>query len=135
MVIPSQSLTLGQTFPLNPRQKDSKIAFYICFPIEETEIQRGEVALLGAHTASKWCFFFVLAAQSRPTLLQPHGSSVHGISQAEILEWVAIHFCRESSRLRDRTHVSCVGRWILYHRATREVLEVVGQGFIKPRCI
>ena len=42
------------------------------------------------------------------------GSSVHGIFQARILEWVAISFSRESSRPRDWTHVSCIGRWILY---------------------
>ena len=29
------------------------------------------------------------------------GSSVHGILQARILEWVAISFCRESSGPRD----------------------------------
>ena len=37
---------------------------------------------------------------------------------AKILKWVAMSSCRESSWLRDRTHVSCVswvGRWILYH--------------------
>ena len=31
------------------------------------------------------------------------GSSVHGIFQARVLEWVAISFSRESSQLRDRT--------------------------------
>ena len=36
------------------------------------------------------------------------GSSVHGIFQARILEWVAISFFKVSSRPRDRTHVSCV---------------------------
>ena len=36
------------------------------------------------------------------------GSSVHGIFQARILEWVAISFSKESSRPRDRTHVSDV---------------------------
>ena len=46
-------------------------------------------------------------------------SSVHGISQARILEWVAI-FSREFSRLGDQTQVSCIGRQILYHQATRE---------------
>ena len=35
-------------------------------------------------------------------------SSVLGISQARILEWVAISFSRRSSWPRDRTHVSCV---------------------------
>ena len=38
----------------------------------------------------------------------PPGSSVHGILQARILEWVAISSSRESSQPRDRTHVSCV---------------------------
>ena len=47
-------------------------------------------------------------------------SSVHGISQTRILEWVAISFSRGSSQLRDQTCVSCIGRWILYHWATWE---------------
>ena len=33
------------------------------------------------------------------------GSSLHGILQASVLEWVAISFCRGSSRPRDRTWV------------------------------
>ena len=41
--------------------------------------------------------------------------SVHGISQARILEWVAISFSRGSSRPGDRTHVSCTGMQIFYH--------------------
>ena len=36
------------------------------------------------------------------------GSSIHGIFQARILEWVAISFSRRSSKPRDRTQVSCV---------------------------
>ena len=39
----------------------------------------------------------------------PPGSSVHGILQVRILEWVAILFSRGSSWLRDRTLVSCIG--------------------------
>ena len=50
------------------------------------------------------------------------GSSVHGICQARILEWVAISFSRGSSRARNRILVTCVDRWILYHWATREAL-------------
>ena len=38
----------------------------------------------------------------------PPGSSVHGILQARILEWVAISFPRGSSWPRGQTHVSCV---------------------------
>ena len=50
-------------------------------------------------------------AQLCPTLCDPmdcslQGSSVHGIFQARVLEWVAISFSRGSSRPRDRTWVS-----------------------------
>ena len=48
------------------------------------------------------------------------GSSVHGILQVRILEWVAISFSRGSSWLKDGTCTSCFGSWILYHPATRE---------------
>ena len=37
----------------------------------------------------------------------PSDSSIHGILQARILEWVAIPSSRGSSRPRDQTHVSC----------------------------
>ena len=50
------------------------------------------------------------------------GSSVPGISQARILEWVAISFSRGSSQPRNQTHVSCMSRQILYHWATWEVV-------------
>ena len=53
------------------------------------------------------------------------GSSVHGISQAIILERVAISHSRASSWARDWTCVSCIsciGSRILYHWATREAL-------------
>ena len=55
------------------------------------------------------CLFKV--TQSCPTLCDPvdcspPGSSIHGILQASILEWVAISFSRGSSQLRDRTQVS-----------------------------
>ena len=36
------------------------------------------------------------------------GSSIHGIFQARILEWVAIPFFKESSQPRDQTQVSCI---------------------------
>ena len=50
------------------------------------------------------------------------GSSVHGMFQARILEWVSISSSRGSSRPRDRTHISCIGRWVLYEWATRGAL-------------
>ena len=48
-----------------------------------------------------------------PVDCRPPGCSVHGISQARILEWIAISYSRESSHPRDWTHVSCIGRWVL----------------------
>ena len=60
--------------------------------------------------------------QSCPTLCHPvdyspPGSSVPGILQARILEWVTVLFSRGSSQPRDRTHIyiSCIGRQVLYH--------------------
>ena len=55
-----------------------------------------------------------------PTECSPPGSSVPGISQARILEGMAISFFRGSSRPRDRTCISCVSRQVLYHRVIRE---------------
>ena len=46
------------------------------------------------------------------------GSCFHGILQARILEWVVISFSKGSSLPRDQIHVSCIGKWILYHWAT-----------------
>ena len=71
-------------------------------------------------------------AQSCPTLCDPMdcsppGSSVHGILQARILEWVAISFSRGSSQPRDWTRVSCIaGRhFILW--ATRVITNTLFQ--------
>ena len=66
-------------------------------------------------------------AKSCPSLCDtmdcsPPGSSVHVILQARILEWVVVSFSRWCSWPRDQTHVSCIGRRILYHWATREAL-------------
>ena len=41
----------------------------------------------------------------------PPGSSVHGISQARMLDWIAISFSRGSSWPRERTHISCFTSW------------------------
>ena len=43
----------------------------------------------------------------------PLGSSVHGILQDRILEWVAIPFSKRSSQPRDQSWVSCIaGRFL-----------------------
>ena len=63
--------------------------------------------------------------QSCPTLWEsmdcsPPGSSVHGIFQVRILEWVAISFSRGSSQPRDWTWVSCIAGRRFTIWATRE---------------
>ena len=53
----------------------------------------------------------------------PPGSSVHGILQARIPEWVAMLSSRRSSWPRDWTcvsYVSCIGRQVLYHQCHLE---------------
>ena len=49
-----------------------------------------------------------------PVDYSPPGSSVHGVSQARILEWVAISFSRGFSEPRDWTRVSCIAGRFLY---------------------
>ena len=53
-----------------------------------------------------------LVAQSCPTIWNPPGSSIHGILQARMVEWVATPFCRGASWPKLWTWVSCtVGRF------------------------
>ena len=49
-----------------------------------------------------------------PLNCSPPGSSVHGILQARIQEWVAISSSRGSFWTRDGTHISLISRWIPY---------------------
>ena len=82
---------------------------------------RSEALLSSLGAGNAW-FGCVLVAQSCPTLCDPMDyslpvSSVHGILQARILEWVAILLSRGSSQARDQTcvsSVSCIDRWVLY---------------------
>ena len=73
------------------------------------------------------CLLFVVGVggsvtKSRLTLVTPWTdcsppvSSVHGIFQARILEWVDISFCRRSSWPRDRTQVTCIASTLLHCR-------------------
>ena len=64
----------------------------------------------------------VWVAHSCPTAdCSPPGSSVYGILQARILEWVAIPFSRRSSWHKDGTRVSCITGWLSTIWATKEV--------------
>ena len=64
-------------------------------------------------------------AQLCPTLCDPmdcrlSGSSIHGIFQARVLEWVAISFSRGSSQPRNQTWVSRIAGRRFTVWATRE---------------
>ena len=63
--------------------------------------------------------------KSCPTLCDPvdynlSGSSVHGIFQARVLQWIAISFSRGSSQPRNQSRVSCIAGRCFTIWATRE---------------
>ena len=62
------------------------------------------------------------------------GSSIHGIFQAKVLEWIAISFSRGSSQPRNRTQVSHIAGRRFSIWATREaqarILECIGQHWL-----
>ena len=70
-----------------------------------------------------YCVCAFSVTQSCPAFCDPMycsslGSSVHGILQTRILEWVAISSSRGSFQPRDQTRIfqaSYIGSWILYH--------------------
>ena len=85
-------------------------------------ISRHRVWLRLTYHSHSWCVCVCVCVctkshQSRPTLCNPvdhslSGSSLHGILQARILEWVAVP-SRGSSQPRDRTwvcYISCISR-------------------------
>ena len=83
-------------------------------------------------------FVCVLVTQLCPTLCNPMdcsppGSSVHGIFQARILEWVAIFFSRGSSWPKDWTWVSCTaGRFFAIWATRAAKAEDGGRGEACP---
>ena len=85
-----------------------------CSPMLKIRAQAGwNLCGLGnCHRSCHSCLSAKLL-QSCPTLwdlidCSPPGSSVHGILQARILEWVAVPSFRGSSWPRDWTHIFCI---------------------------
>ena len=65
----------------------------------------------------------------------PSGSSIHEISQARILEWVAIPFSRGSSQVRDRTHISYITSGFFTVWASRETPKTgMRMGIYRDQC-
>ena len=74
--------------------------------------------LLNGNNTSEWKW----KSLSRVWLCDPMGSTVRGILQARILEWVAFPF-RGSSQPRDQTQVSCIAGRFFTSWSTREAQE------------
>ena len=71
-----------------------------------------------------WCInCLVMSDSCNPMDWSLPGSSVRGILQASILEWVAISFSRGSSRPKNRTQFSCIAGRFFTSWATREAQE------------
>ena len=101
---------------------------------------------LGISEGEQWPVWFTsgqvcccLVTKSRPNLCDamdcsPPGSSVHGIFQARILEWVATSSSRGSSWPRDRTLIFLNWQVILYHWVTREDGQVIPVKWVRHIC-
>ena len=84
-----------------------KVFILLSFYIARSHTKPGWVCVCVCVLVAQWCLTLC-----DPLDCSPPGSSVHGILQAGILEWVAIPYSRRSSQPRNWTRVSCiVGRF------------------------
>ena len=95
----------SDSFPSTVGKKKSKIR---CYSTGESEVVQSCLILCD------------------PVDCSPPGSSIHGILQARILEWVAISFSRRSSQPRDRNPVSHIGGRCFNLWATRCLPLILG---------
>ena len=97
------------------RQSRHTFLFQSCILAADSGSREGQVECIfkdegeGSESVSHW----VMSDTLRPHGLCLPGSSVHGILQARILEWVATSFSRGSSRPRDWTQVSHIAGRLL----------------------
>ena len=87
-------------------------AFLICLPLPSILLSIYIYLWIDVYIHNSFCCC-CSGGKSCPTLCNPvdcspPGSSVYGISQARILEWVAMPFSRGFSWPRDQTRVSCL---------------------------
>ena len=76
------------------------------------------------YSVKMWLGHQVVSDSCDPISCSPPGSSVHGISQTRILEWVAISFSRGSFWPRDWTRVSWTAGGFYTDLATREAYPI-----------
>ena len=103
----------------------------LCFLLGSSQLTRGEtcislslevqlVCILPPPVRSEVKLFSCVMTLCNPMDCSLPGSSIHGIFQARVLEWVAISFSRGSSRPRDRTQVSHIEGRHFTHWANQE---------------
>ena len=138
----SRSVTSDSLYPLDCRPwgssvhgiSQARMLEWAVIPFSRGSSPPGDQTVSCLSCIGRWIFCHCntwlqcsSVAQSCPTLCDPMdcsppGSSVHGISQARMLEWDAIASSRGSFQPRGGTCVSCIsciGRRILYHYGTR----------------
>ena len=110
---------MQQNLKLNPSLINNLVRFQIKIAYWENDAERPANPLEGKFLYQKTCWENKIYRWwcSRTVA---HCSSVHGISQARIPEWVAVSFSRGSSWPRDRTRISCFGRQIWNHSPQTE---------------
>ena len=81
---------------------------YLCFSLIKAEWDKwlSKTTVVAQLLSPIWLFCDSMSCS-------PSGSSIHGIFQAKIVQWVAISFSRGASWPRDRTSIFCIVRWIL----------------------
>ena len=67
-----------------------------------------------------------------PMDCSPPESSVHGISQARVLEWLAIFLLQGIFLTQGLNPHLLLGKWVLYHRATWEAPKITCALQLKP---
>ena len=110
---------IQQNLKLNPSLINNLVRFQIKRSIAywENDAERAANPLEGKFLYQKTCWedkrygwWCSVGSDSVTPQSVAHCSSVHGISQARILKWVAVSFSRGSSWARDRTWVSYIGK-------------------------
>ena len=119
------TLPFKENIPFSFSRQLRYLCEVICISPSKTFFPSGSVGLLLRTLTELWGHYVSILHMRTYSVvsdsLQPYGppdSSVHGISQARILEWVAISSSRGSSWPRNQTHISpisCNNKQILHH--------------------
>ena len=82
-----------------------------------------------------WAGFALISHMGLLIVVGPYSSELWSRGSIALAHWLSCSLHVGSSWIRDGTHVSCIGRWILYHRATREApQEKFLNRFLRIRC-